>query len=202
MTMKPTILFVARQAGTQWHDKGQVIGRQDAELSMTGLSRAEKLAKLLSDRKIDVVYASRLGRAVDTAKAIAKYHKQRVIPEPQLDERGLGVLEGKKRKEIAKELKRLRAQDEEISEGESGWEFNKRVISFLENCLRTNEGKTVLIVTHEGPIEVIKNYFKRLDTSKGDDEEASLAGLSEFVVNDLEPLKVEIKALDNVDHLS
>lgn len=200
--MKPTLLLVARQAGTMWNDNGQFIGRQDAELSMPGLIQAERLARILADQKIDIIYTSRLGRAMDTGKVIAKYHNMRINPEAALDERGLGVLEGKNKKEIAKELRRLRRQDELIEGGESGFDFQKRVLGFIEKCLRGNVGKNILIISHEGPVKAIQDYFTRFDTTKNDDDySASLAGVSEFEVKGLEPLKVAIKRWDEINHL-
>jgi len=196
-------LLLVRQAGTQWHDNDQVIGKQDAELSQSGLSRAEKLAASLKNRQIDKVFASGLGRAIDTAKVISKYHKLRVFAEPRLDERGYGKLEGKQRQDVAAELKDLEMQDRDVIEGESGYEFSKRVISFLEQCLQDNPGKKIVLVTHAGPVQVIQRYFQRFDTSKGDDaNEQNLSGLSEFLVKKLDPLQVEIKKIDSIEHLS
>ncbi|MFC1721334.1 histidine phosphatase family protein [Patescibacteria group bacterium] len=201
--MKPTLVLVARQGGTKWHDNEQVIGKQDAELSLPGLRRAEGLAKLLTDRQIDTIYTSRLGRAMDTGKTVAKYHKLKIRLESALDERGLGVLEGKKKKEIARELERLRHKEEFIEGGESGYDFECRVIGFLEKCLTENEGKTILIISHEGPVKVIHKYLTRFDTTKKDNDcQAPLAGISEFGVRNIEPLEIAIKVWDGVNHLN
>jgi broad specificity phosphatase PhoE len=201
-TMKPTSLLVARHASTMWNEREKLIGRQEAELSMTGLIQAERLARVLSNEKIDLIYTSGLGRAIDTGKIVAKYHRLRVLIDPALDERGWGVFEGKNRKEIAKDLRRLEKSAEKISGTESSFEFESRVIAFLEKCLRNNEGKTILIVSHEGPVKVMQNYFMRFDTTKHDDDfHASLAGISEFLVKKLEPLEVAIKRWDQVDYL-
>lgn len=200
--MKPTSFLVARHAGTMWNERDKLIGRQDAELSMTGLVQAERLARVLADVKIDLIYTSRLGRAIDTGKVVAKYQRLRVQTDPALDERGWGIFEGKNRKEVAKDLKRLEKSADTISGTESAFEFEKRVIDFLEKSIQKNEGKTILIVSHEGPVRVMQNYFVRFDTTKHDDDfHASLAGISEFLIKKLDPLEVAIKRWDQVDYL-
>lgn len=203
-SMKPTRLILVRQGGTQWHDQDQLVGQKNAELSLPGLARAEKAAQLLRTEKIDRVFSSNLGRAIDTAKVIAKYHRLRVIPDADLNERGYGALEGKKRKDLVKELKRLHHQLEEKPEGgESRYHFDQRVVGGLEEILKQNEGKTIVIVSHEGPIRVIQRYFTRFDTTKGDDDyRASLGGISEFEVTNLDPLAVAVKKWDAVEHLN
>ncbi len=202
--MKLTRVILLRQGGTMWHDQDQLVGQKNAELSLSGLVRAEKTAQLLSSEKIDAIFSSNLGRAIDTAKAVAKYHRLRVMADPELNERGFGDLEGKKRKELVKELKHLRQEMESKPEGgESDYHFERRVVGFLEECLKQNEGKVLLLVSHEGPIRVMQRYFSRFDTTKGDDDyRASLGGISEFEVKSLAPLEVAIKKWDAVEHLS
>ncbi len=201
--MKQTHLYIARQTGTKWHENKQIIGQQDAEISLDGLGRAEKLAQFLQDKQIDQVYSSRLGRALDTAKTIAKYHKLKVITNPKLDERGFGVLEGQNHKEFSKEVKKL-SHDEELPNGmEPSYAFEQRVIGFIEEIIKENDGKTILIVSHEGPVKVMQKYFTRFDTTKGDDDFTStLGGVNEFVIKELDPLEVAVKAWDETTHLT
>lgn len=202
--MKTTRLILVRQGGTQWHDQGQLVGQKNAELSLPGLKRAEKAAQLLRAEKIDCIFSSTLGRAIDSAKVIAKYHRLHVIPEANLNEQGYGTLEGQNRKDLVKELKHLHRQLEEKPEGgESRYHFDQRVIGALEEILKQNEGQVVVVVSHEGPIRVIRHYFTRFDTTKGDDDyRASLGGISEFEVKNLDPLEVAVKKWDAVEHLN
>ncbi len=202
--MKPIRLILLRQGGTLWQDQDQLVGQKDAELSLPGLSRAEKTAQLLRSEKIDRIYSSTLGRAVDTAKVVAKYHRLRVVAEGELNERGFGALEGMKKKDLVREFKHLKSELEQRPEGgESRYLFEKRVIGFLEECLKQNEGRTILMVSHEGPILVMQHYLTRFDTTKGDDDfRATPGGLSDFQIKNIQPLEVAVLKWDAVEHLN
>ncbi len=202
--MKPIRLILLRQGGTLWNDQGQLVGQKDAELSLPGLLRAEKTAQLLRSEKVDRIYSSTLGRAVDTAEVIAKYHRLRVTAEGELNERGFGSLEGMKKKDLVKEFKHLKKELEERPEGgESHYFFEKRVVGFLEESLRQNEGKTIIMVSHEGPILVMQRYLTRFDTTKGDDDfRATSGGISDFQIKSIQPLQVAVLRWDAIQHLN
>ncbi|EKD49574.1 MAG: hypothetical protein ACD_63C00106G0013 [uncultured bacterium] len=200
--MKKTRLLLARHGGTLWHENNQVVGQKNAELSMKGLERAEKLARFLRNEKIDLIYSSSLGRSFDTAKVIAKYHRLRVIPSTELVERGFGKLEGMDKKKVIHELGRLKDPVLEPSEGESAYDFEKRVIGFVERIIETDKGKTILIVSHEGMIRVAQKYLTRFDRTRDDDDYAvSFCGLTEMVINDLEKGEIAVKKWDEISHL-
>lgn len=199
--MKPTRLIVVRHGGTRWHDEQKVVGQQNAELSLAGLHRAEQLAQYLDGENIDVIYTSRLGRAMDTGKVIAKYFRKRIVPMPQLDERSYGCLEGASYQGELPKAEQL-TQEEDIDEGENRYVFEMRTLGFLSDMLKKNEGKTVLLVTHEGPVKIIQKYFTRTKSEPSEEQyKASFGGITEFEIKGLRPEEVKVKHWDSKDHL-
>ncbi len=68
------ILFI-RHGQTEWNSKRHVMGRRPIPLNETGRSQAEGVAKYLENVQIDVLRASPVERALETARIIASRHK-------------------------------------------------------------------------------------------------------------------------------
>ena len=131
--------------------QGQKIG---GTLTKEGIQQAKKLALRLKDEKIDKIYSSDLKRAKDTAKEIIKYHpKTEVEYTPALRERNWGIYECKKGEEITKAIGRKTDESNFTPEkGESYAEMRKRISKFINNLIKKEHNKTILLVTHGGPI--------------------------------------------------
>ena len=80
-TVITSIMFV-RHGETLWNQQRRYQGQADSPLSELGLAQAELVGKFLSSRRIDAVYTSDLGRAVQTADCIAKHHGLSAIAIP------------------------------------------------------------------------------------------------------------------------
>lgn len=131
----------------------------DKGLTEKGKEQAKLAASKLKKVKFDVVFASPLVRAQETAAIIAQEHKLEVLTKEALRERFSGKLEGRAIKEVEKELDHLVNMREnlpfeewkKISFGE-GRETDEQIMSRFITTLRETavayHGKNVLIISH------------------------------------------------------
>src|ERR1700730_12809013 len=74
MATKATRIFMVRHGATVLSAEDRFAGVTDVELSEEGREQARDLAERLSRQKITAVYASPLGRTVETARILAAPH--------------------------------------------------------------------------------------------------------------------------------
>lgn len=98
-----TTLFLARHGETVWHAEHRYAGRADVELTDKGLRESESLALWAADARLDAVYSSTLSRAILTAEPSARATGEIVETDPDLDEVGFGVGEGRTLDELRPE---------------------------------------------------------------------------------------------------
>ncbi len=78
MTAPATCVFMVRHGATVLSAEDRFAGVTDVELSEEGREQARRLAERLSDEKIAAIYASPLGRTVETARILAAPHNLQV----------------------------------------------------------------------------------------------------------------------------
>jgi len=131
-----------------------------AELNKNGLDQAKKVAEKLKKEKIDIIYSSDLRRAAKTAKLISKFHDCVLILEKRLREQCKGEYEGKLEiswEELSKSGKQI--ENWTPKGGESLKDMKKRVMGFILEIEKKHHNKTVLIVSHGGPLAVFSRHF-------------------------------------------
>jgi probable phosphoglycerate mutase len=151
-------LFVTRHGQTTWNEKNLICGRTDAPLTELGKQQAAMLADKTANLGIDLIIASPLQRALDTAKAVAAVCGAPIVTDERLIEQDYGIYEGKDRKNpdfIAN--KRLFAF--RYPNGESMMQLAGRVYGLLDDVKKQYGDKTVLLVCHNGICRVIHSYF-------------------------------------------
>jgi probable phosphoglycerate mutase len=159
-----TRLYLVRHGETEYNRRSIVQGSGvDSELNDTGYDQAEALADRLADEPMDVIYASTLRRAKQTADVLATPH------EPvsktylrDLEEMNWGVFEGDPPSE-----ERTRAMgaikdrwqdghyDHAIDGGESIRDVQARAHRAIEHVVTREVGNTVLVVTHGRYLRVL-----------------------------------------------
>jgi broad specificity phosphatase PhoE len=159
-----TRIVIVRHGETDWNRDRRVQGHSDTPLNDSGRAQARALAAELGD--VDVVYASDLSRARETAGILAGGREVRV--DPRLRERSFGDWEGLTTTEI----------EERYPDGHRRWQAGEgfgdgtaepyeavrdRVASFLEDVLRDHPDETVLVVTHGGSARVVYALASGLD---------------------------------------
>ena len=158
--MSSVQLILARHGRTEWNDQLRYIGWQDVDLNDAGRRQAEALARHLSGRLINVIYASDLKRAAETAAAIGRNLDMSVTPDPRLREACFGVLEGLTFNEAQVQFPDMIGSwladgDRPPTGAESFSDFGTRVDSFLEHLKTGHDDQTVLVVSHGGVIREI-----------------------------------------------
>ena len=165
--MKTNIIAV-RHGETEWNYAELQQGHLDSPLTENGINQAHSLAKGLLNRNIEIIYSSDLGRALQTAQIIANKLSLGINQEPMLRERNLGIMQGLTKKEFENkfpdEYKKLQSKDPDyvLPNGESARERYNRSVKCIEKIANSNQGKTVLVVTHGGILNGL--HYKVTDT--------------------------------------
>ena len=150
------ILFV-RHGETEYNAKGITQGQLDIPLNENGIAQANILCEKLKDEKIDIIYASPLLRASQTAQIINTAHNVEVVFDDRLMEFYAGVRQGQDFYSWPQEkIDAFRAHPEDFG-AESNIDFFTRVIDFFSEIEESD--KNILIVSHGG---VYKNIYRYL----------------------------------------
>src|SRR5260370_27224870 len=104
MKSKATRVFMVRHGATVLSAEDRFAGATDVALSDEGREQTRRLAERLSREKIAAVYASPLGRTVETAQILAAPHKLEVQTRDGFREINHGRWEQMTRREVEKEF--------------------------------------------------------------------------------------------------
>jgi 2,3-bisphosphoglycerate-dependent phosphoglycerate mutase len=166
--MKTTI-FLVRHGETEWNVEGRIQGHTDIPLNALGLAQAAATGARLRNERFDAIYSSDLERAYSTALPAAD--ASRIVREPRLRERHLGVLQGLDGYEAnldqAAAWKAFKGRDPEapLEGGERLGEFARRAVDFFEEAVARHAGGRVLIVTHGGLLDAAYRHAKGMPLS-------------------------------------
>lgn len=142
--MTNTVLGLVRHGQTDWNAQLRLQGSSDIPLNAIGIAQAKSAAAKLNISDWDVIAASPLSRAKDTAQAIAEILGLRVVIIPELIERSFGEAEGLSHTEW-----RTRFESKEPIPGlESMEELEARSNRLLEIIANEYDGLRVLGVSH------------------------------------------------------
>ncbi len=129
-------------------------GREQAKITGEKLVDSELLTK--NSKKVDVIYCSPFLRTKETAEIIAEqigYPKDKIIYDERLHEIFAGEMDGKPDKEYqALFSNRVEKFSKAPEGGETHMEVKKRMTDFLYDTDQKQEGKNILVVSHNTPI--------------------------------------------------
>lgn len=89
-----TKVYLTRHGETEWNEKGIMQGWGDSPLTELGKNQAKWLGERIRDLHIDVIYASPIGRAFNTAEIIRGDREIPLIAYDGLKEIKIGGWEG------------------------------------------------------------------------------------------------------------
>lgn len=164
----PTRIVAIRHGETAWNAESRLQGQLDIPLNALGRRQAAALAGALRDEGIDLVVASDLGRAWETARALAGPLGLPLQAEPGLRERGFGLLEGHTYREIDERwpemARRWRTRDPDFApEGaESLRGFYARAVATAERWALAHPGRTLALVSHGGVLDCLYRAAARI----------------------------------------
>lgn len=183
---KDTLVLAIRHGETEWNSQGRFQGHLNSALSAAGIAQSEALGERLAREPIDLLLSSDLGRALQTASAIARRTGCEIVVEPRLRERRMGILEGLTPAEVQTrypdEYERLRSRDPDyvVPQGESMRQlFERSVACFTELALR-HAGLMLATVTHGGVLAMLYRHAKAMPLQAPRDFPLHNAGVNRF----------------------
>jgi broad specificity phosphatase PhoE len=197
-------LILVRHGETEWNVQRRYQGQSDVQLSELGRRQAVCVAERLAGQKIDVVYASDLKRAWETAQIIAERSGLGVSSEPRLRELKFGILEGLTFDEAQeKHPEMINAWLDDFNNTPEGAEtialFNARIISLLDDLKGKHDEQVLLLVGHGGSLSEILRVVLGLSPEKRWYLEMENASLSEVSIAEE---YVALKRLNDTCHLA
>ena len=159
--MTATRIFLVRHGATELSAEDRFAGETDVPLSDVGRGQLQKLAVRLAGEPIAAVYASPLGRTMETARILAAPHRLPVTPKEGLREISHGHWEGKTRavveKEYPKEYALWNADPFSFAppEGETGLAVTARALPTLLAIVAAHPGVQVLVASHKATIRLL-----------------------------------------------
>lgn len=163
-----TELLFIRHGETDWNRQHRFQGQIDVPLNATGQRQAARLAERLAGDRHDLLLASDLQRALQTAAPLADAWGMQPLPLPGLREQGFGIFEGLEVAAIQSGHADLWQQwlahdaDFALPGGESARQFNARVMATVQALADAHRGRRLAVVTHGGVLDMLWRHAHRL----------------------------------------
>jgi 2,3-bisphosphoglycerate-dependent phosphoglycerate mutase len=189
----PTELILIRHGETAWNRERRIQGQLDTPLNDEGrrqaLAAAERLAGergryLLDSAAGARIVSSDLMRCRHTAEAIAAATGLPLSVDARLRERGYGMFEGRTYPEVQRDMAEAfqrwlsRDPDFDVEGGESLRSFHLRVDAVLRELAQAAEGRTLVVVTHGGVLDIAYRVCRGLELTAPRDFELLNASLN------------------------
>src|SRR5881227_3135895 len=169
MASAATRVLMVRHGATVVSVEDRFAGATDVDLSDEGREQTRRLAKRLDREKIAAVYASPLGRTVETAQILAAPHKLEVQTRDGLREISHGRWEQLTRREVEERFPEEAAEWEKDPytfapmDGESGLAVTARALPVLIELVRGHPGQNILVVSHKATIRLLLSSLLGFD---------------------------------------
>jgi probable phosphoglycerate mutase len=176
--LKPTRLYLARHGATSLSAEDRFSGAVGVPLSDEGRHQAGRLAERLRTVGLQAIYASPLGRALETARIVGRAVGMDPIEREGLREIAHGHWEGLSRHDVearfAEEYAAWEADPFSFAPegGESGVAVLARALPVVREIVTRHQGQRVLVVSHKATIRLVlssllgfdgRGYRDRLD---------------------------------------
>ncbi len=176
-----TRLLLIRHGQTLHNTQGLVSGRSDVPITEIGHQQAKLMAeRVKAEYAVDVLYASPLQRAMQTAEYLAQACNLPVVPNQDLIEYGFGDLSDTKAALLRDTIPALHEQivtwfesnfsdhpiRPHIPGSEPIEELKNRIQAFTDMILKKHPGKLVAAVSHGGFIKSFLYYYTGGDFSR------------------------------------
>jgi broad specificity phosphatase PhoE len=164
-----TRIFLIRHGATVLTAEDRFAGATDVELSDDGREQARRLAIRLSQERISAIYASPMGRTMETASILAQPHQLEVQLRDGLREISHGRWEQMTRREVEEAFPEEAAAWEEDPftfapvGGESGLAVTARALPVLMDVVRGHPAANVIVVSHKGTIRLLLSSLLGFD---------------------------------------
>ena len=166
-------IFLVRHGQDEDNANGILNGRRDTPLTELGRQQARTIAEKLKDNDIEVIYASPLKRAYETARIVAEtLGVDEVITDEHLMEREFGILTGKLVVDIPKYSSKTIQTDRvlyfiEAKGAEDFPSLYQRGKKILEEISQRHPNKNILIVAHGDIGKMIRAVYHNWTWEEG-----------------------------------
>ncbi|MBL8325325.1 MAG: histidine phosphatase family protein [Rubrivivax sp.] len=157
-----TELLFIRHGETDWNRQQRFQGQIDVPLNAMGRAQAARLAARLAADPHDRLFASDLGRARETAQALAAAWGVEPTLVPGLREQAFGLLEGldvptikAQHRTLWDEWLRHRGDFALPGGGESLQALQRRVLATVRELAEAHRGARLALVTHGGVLDML-----------------------------------------------
>lgn len=169
MATPTTRIFLVRHGATVLTAEDRFAGATDVQLSDEGREQVRHLARRLGGQAISAIYASPLGRTLETARILAEPHGIPVQARDGLREISHGRWEQMTRREVESQFPdEAAAWDEDPytfapQGGESGLAVTARALPVLIEIVRAHPAANVLVVSHKATIRLLLSSLLGFD---------------------------------------
>lgn len=150
--------YIFRHGESTYNALGKIQGRTNAsELTEKGKEQAEKAGRFLADKNIEIIYASPLKRACQTAEIVNKFLNVPIEKDERFIEVNVGVIEGLHHTEATakygEDYAKWRDRDNKYPDfcfegGESKSQVCKRVFEGLKNRAEQSDYRVMAVASH------------------------------------------------------
>lgn len=171
------VLSTVRHGLTELNRDQRVGGRTDAPLIDEGREQAREARQRFAGTDVDVVIASPLSRARETARIVANLDDDRIEIDEACVERSFGEMEGMRPQVVSEQLPQVEylhvdgvGYSLNPPGGETFDELRARAVDFLEGVRQRHRGRRVVVFAHE-------NFLQQLHGAiRGNDPLEALSG--------------------------
>ncbi len=160
---------MVRHGATVLSAEDRFAGATDVALSDEGRSQTQRLSERLASEKITAVFASPLGRTMETARILAAPHRLEVETRDGLREISHGRWEQMTRREVEQQFPEEATEWEKDpytfapEGGESGLAVTARALPVLIDLVREHPGENVLVISHKATIRLLLSSLLGFD---------------------------------------
>ena len=164
-----TRVYLIRHGATILSAEDRFAGATEVPLSDEGRLQVTRLATRLAEEQVAAVYASPMGRTMETASILAKPHNLEVRPRDGLREINHGHWEQLTRDEVEKRWPGEAAEWEKDpysfapTGGESGLAVTARALPALIEIVRNHPGENILVASHKATIRLLLSSLLGFD---------------------------------------
>lgn len=159
-------LYFTRHGQTVWNVENKICGATDIGLTALGHQQAIQLGENIKKQgiRIDEILYSPLSRAADTARHISEVTGIPMREEMRLKEQNFGKYESTPRDGL--EFKKAKQNFIDSFEGgETMLHLAARVYHLIDE-IKSQPGKTYLLVAHNGISRIIQSYFYNMSNEE------------------------------------
>lgn len=161
-------VYFTRHGQTFWNVENKICGSTDIALTLYGHEQAIALGQKILEEglQIDEILYSPLIRAADTARHISEITGIPVTEEPRLKEQNFGKYEGTSPRNAPEFQKAKTTFICSYEGGETMLHLCQRIYNLLDDLKAREDGKTYLLVAHNGISRVIESYFRDMSNEE------------------------------------